>query len=179
MTKERVVPPGASNRDVLTSDSEEQAAFVDLVRASSRLEAEMNRVFRPYDLTTATYAILRILESATDEGLSCGDISTQLIAEVPDMTRLLDRLERLEYVYRERSSIDRRMVRVKITNRGRAVIQGLKAKVLECHKGQFSQLGTEGVRRLQALLQLLGRLPSPSLGSEEGHEPEKRGVIGL
>jgi DNA-binding MarR family transcriptional regulator len=151
LKEERAIPP--------ENEPLEQAVYSVLIRTAARLEAELNRVFRPLDLTGATYSILKVLESAGRVGRSCGDISEQLIAEVPDMTRLLDRLERLGYVLRERSSIDRRMVKVTITDKGRSVLDGLKEPVLECHKRQLSGLGETRLHELERLLTtVLGRL---------------------
>lgn len=141
-----------SNKDLLVAETLEQGIFYELVRAASRLEGEVNRTLRPYDLTTATYAILSILERGDTQGLSCGDIAGQLIAEVPDMTRLLDRLERLEYVTRERSAHDRRMVRVRLTERGREVMRTVKAIVADCHKAQFKPLTVDRMEDLRQLL---------------------------
>lgn len=146
-----------SNRDLLVAETPEQGVFFDLVRVASRLEGELNRVFRPYDLTTATFSILSILERVSPEGLSCGDVAGQLIAEVPDMTRLLDRLERLEYVVRERSSLDRRMVKVRLTDRGIEVVRNLKGAVQRCHNEQFKPLAPERIEELRSLLREIGR----------------------
>jgi len=118
-------------------------------------------------LTGATYNILRILESAGVSGRSCGDISDELIAEVPDMTRLLDRLERLGYVARARSSVDRRMVTVTISESGRAVLAQLEDVVEECHAKQFGSLGELGMAQLkQGLDTILERLE----GRERRHD---------
>jgi len=141
------------------SESPERALYVQLIRTATRLEAELNRVFRPMHLTGATYNILRILDSAGANGRSCGDISEQLIAEVPDMTRLLDRLERLGYVARARSNVDRRMVTVTITDNGREVLAQLRDVVGACHKRQFGDLGETGMEQLrQGLSIVLERL---------------------
>lgn len=151
-----------------TSDQEplEQVVYSLLIRTAARLEAELNRVFRPLDLTGATYSILKVLESAGTAGRSCGDISEQLIAEVPDMTRLLDRLERLGYVMRERSNIDRRMVKVTITDKGRAVLDGLRDPVLSCHRRQLGAIGEGNLRELEQLLtSVLGRLREDKVAS--------------
>jgi DNA-binding MarR family transcriptional regulator len=162
----------SSNRDLLVADTVEQGVFFELVRAASRLEGELNRTLRPYDLTTATYAILSILERAHEEGLSCGDVAGQLIAEVPDMTRLLDRLERLEYVTRERSAHDRRMVRVKLTDRGREVVRSLKEVVSDCHRSQFKPLPPE---RIENLRQILRDLVKGAHGEAVAQGPEGGG----
>jgi|LauGreDrversion4_2_1035121.scaffolds.fasta_scaffold149828_2 DNA-binding MarR family transcriptional regulator len=167
MATSRQASQQPSNRDLLVAETAEQGAFFDLVRVASRLEGELNRVFRPYDLTTATFSILSILERVNPEGLSCGDVAGQLIAEVPDMTRLLDRLERLEYVIRERSSLDRRMVKVRLTERGLELVRNLKGAVHRCHKDQFKSLSPERLEQLRGLLRELGREEPPAVESEE------------
>jgi DNA-binding MarR family transcriptional regulator len=130
----------------------EHEAFLSLVRTASRLEGELNRLFRSYELTNATYNILRALEPVGEHGLSCGDIAQRLIAEVPDMTRLLDRLERLGYVDRHRSEVDRRMVKVTLTAKGIEVLSELKIPVEECHKRQMNALDRTKLEELLSLL---------------------------
>ena len=167
MATSRQTSQQPSNRDLLVAETAEQGAFFDLVRVASRLEGELNRVFRPYDLTTATFSILSILERVNPEGLSCGDVAGQLIAEVPDMTRLLDRLERLEYVLRERSALDRRMVKVRLTERGLEAVRNLKGAVQRCHKDQFRVLSPERLEELRGLIRELGREERSVAGSEK------------
>ena len=154
MTHQEIEP---RNEDLLVPRTAEQGVFYEIVRAANRLEGELNRLFRPHDLTTATFAILTILERAKDEGLSCGDISTQLIAAVPDMTRLLDRLEKLEYITRERSALDRRMVKVKPTQKGLEAVSELQGQVEDVHRRQFSGIAPERLSALRSLLVEVGR----------------------
>lgn len=146
---------GTTKDKAIEAEGIEQVTFVHLVRAASKLDAELNRVLRPLELTSATYNILKVLRSAGGGGRSCGDISEQLIAQVPDMTRLLDRLERLGYVSRERSSLDRRMVKVSITDKGREVLESLKGAVGDCHIRQLGHLGAEKLGVLSELLRVV------------------------
>lgn len=155
----------------------EQLAYKLLAKCAAKLDAELNRLFRPYELTSATYGILTILESSGDVGQSCGDISTQLVAEVPDMTRLLDRLERLDYVKRERSTADRRMIKVTITPKAKDVLGLLRQPVRDFH---IRHLGHLGGRKLTELAELLNLLlgPEQSIGApmtseslSPGHAP--------
>ncbi len=140
---------------LLVSEAIEQESYTLLVKAAARLEAELNRVLRSMDLTTATFNILRILEVAGTGGRSCGDISEQLIAEVPDMTRLLDRLERLGYIARERSNVDRRMVRVTISDKGKQTLESLREAVRDCHVRQLGHLGQGKLTELCTLLKII------------------------
>lgn len=162
----------------LESEPIEQASYTLLVKAASRLEADLNRVLRSMDLTSATFNILRVLEAAGSSGASCGDVSEQLIAEVPDMTRLLDRLERLEYIARERSNVDRRMVRVTITPKGTAVLESLKVAVRDCHVRQLGHLGQTKLNELGVLLKVILGSPgglgrsSAVVRSQSSEQPE-------
>ncbi len=88
------------------------------------------------------------------------DISEQLIAEVPDMTRLLDRLERLGYIARERSNVDRRMVRVTITDKGQKSLESLRDAVRDCHVRQLGHLGQVKLQELTTLLRIILNQPS-------------------
>jgi DNA-binding MarR family transcriptional regulator len=160
------------------ADTVEQGAFFDIVRVASRLEGELNRVFRPFDLTTATFSILSILERVSPEGLSCGDVAGQLIAEVPDMTRLLDRLERLEYVVRERSALDRRMVKVRLTDRGLEVVRSLKEAVQHCHRDQFRSIPPEKLGELREILRSIGREERTTGGGGGTDENHSRRRVG-
>jgi DNA-binding MarR family transcriptional regulator len=93
------------------------------------------------------------------------------------MTRLLDRLERLEYVLRERSSLDRRMVKVKLTDRGLEVVQNLKGAVQRCHKDQFKALAPERMEELRGLLRELAREDrGVEVGGESQLPPQSRQV---
>lgn len=138
----------------------EESTYLLIVRAAARLEGELNRLFRPFDLTVATYEILKVLALEGGIGRSCGEIGEHLIAEVPDMTRLLDRLERLGYTARERSSVDRRMVRVSLTPTGREVLDKLREQVRDRYIRQLGHLGSTKLNELSSLLQVV--LESPT-----------------
>lgn len=131
----------------------EERVFVALVKGSARLEAGLNRLFRQFELTNATYSILTVLSDQGHEGASCGQIAERLIAEVPDMTRLLDRLERIGYVRRERSKADRRMVRVSISDRGAQTVASLREPVSAYYRSALGALGEEKLLALLALLE--------------------------
>lgn len=142
-----------------TAEPIEQVTYTLLIKAAARLEAELNRLLRGMQLTSATFNILSILEQSGATGRSCGDISEQLIAEVPDMTRLLDRLERLNYIARERSSVDRRMVRVTIAEKGIEALSSLRQAVRDCHIRQLGHLGSAKLSELGTLLTIVLNRP--------------------
>src|SRR2546421_705841 len=98
-------------------DSAEQEALLNLLRTADVLGREMAQVLAPADLSPTQYNMLRILRGA-GEALACGEIGSRMITAAPDVTRLLDRLERRGLVNRCRGEKDRREVKVRITLAG-------------------------------------------------------------
>jgi len=129
----------------------EEAAFVDLMRTADVLSRGLVQVFKREDLSSTQYNVLRILRG-TPEGLACGEIASRMITRDPDVTRLLDRLEKRKLIARCRETKDRRTVMVRITADGMKLLARLDEPVQEAHRRQLGHLGRE---RLQALVGLL------------------------
>ena len=87
----------------------EEAAFLELVRTTDLLSRGLVRVLKTEDLSSTQYNVLRILRGAP-EGLTCGEIANRMITRDPDVTRLLDRLEKRDLISRNREEKDRRTV---------------------------------------------------------------------
>lgn len=127
-----------------------QEAYLNVLRTAAALDADFVGVFRRRGLTGSSYNALRVLRG---EGpCTCGRIGERLVVRVPDVTRLIDRLERLGLAHRERSGEDRRMVLVAITELGRAVLAELDAPVESLHEKQLKHMSAEELRELNRLL---------------------------
>lgn len=137
--------------------SPEQATYVALQRLASDLNQGVTEVLKSAGLSGPQYNALRILRGASPDGLSCSDVAARLIARDPDITRLLDRLEKRGLVRRLRDSGDRRVVTTRITEAGQELLASLDAPVDAVHRRQLGHLGPE---KLGALLELL-RTASP------------------
>jgi len=129
----------------------EEAAFLDLLRTTDMLSRELVKVLKTVDLSSTQYNVLRILRGAP-EGLPCGEIAKRMITRDPDITRLLDRLEKRSLISRSREVKDRRTVMTRITAEGLKFLARLDEPVQEAHRKQLGHLGRE---RLQALTELL------------------------
>ena len=130
----------------------EEAAFLDLLRTCDLLSRGPGQVLKTEDLSATQYNVLRILRGAP-EGLPCGEIGSRMITRDPDITRLLDRLEKRELISRSRETKDRRMVMARITPEGLKLLARLDAPVQESHRKQLGHLGRERLRALSELLQ--------------------------
>jgi DNA-binding MarR family transcriptional regulator len=130
----------------------EELAFIDLLRTCDLLSRGPAQVLKGEDLSSTQYNVLRILRGSPD-GLPCGEIAIRMITRDPDITRLLDRLEKRGVISRCRETKDRRMVMARITPEGLKLLARLDEPVEESHR---SQLGHMGKERLRALAELLG-----------------------
>jgi len=136
--------------------SPEELAFVDLLRTSDLLARGVVQALKPADLSPTQYNVLRILRGS-GEGLSCGEIAKRMITRDPDITRLLDRLEKRGLISRCREPKDRRMVLTRITPEGLKLLAQLDEPVRETHRRQLGHLGGETLRKLAALLKAARR----------------------
>ncbi len=129
----------------------EEAAYLDLLRTTDMLSRALARVLKADDLSATQYNVLRILRGAP-EGLPCGEVAGRMITRDPDVTRLLDRLEKRELISRNRETRDRRSVISRITPQGLKLLSRLDEPVQAAHRRLLGHLG-QG--RLKALAELL------------------------
>ena len=132
----------------------EEAAFLDLLRTTDMLSRRLVPVLKAEDLSATQYNVLRILRGAP-EGLACGEIAGRMITRDPDVTRLLDRLEKRGLISRDRETKDRRTVMARITPEGLTLLSRLDEPVQAAHRKQLGHLGRERLRTLAKLLSLL------------------------
>lgn len=138
----------------------EHQVYLALQRAAADLTQGAAVLLRPFGLSGAQYNILRILRGAGDEGLACGEIAERLLARDPDMTRLLDRMQRQGLVTRERASRDRRVVTTCITAEGRHVLAKLDGPMAALHRRQLAHIDAARLRELATLLDAVVTRPS-------------------
>jgi DNA-binding MarR family transcriptional regulator len=129
----------------------EEALFLDLLRTTDKLSRGLVTVLKTEELSANQYNVLRILRGSLD-GLPCGEIARRMITRDPDITRLLDRLEKRGLISRCRETKDRRMVMARITPEGLKLLGRLDAPVEEGHRKQLGHLGRERLRALTGLL---------------------------
>jgi DNA-binding MarR family transcriptional regulator len=130
----------------------EQEAFLSLQRTADLLARGAEGVIKRSGLSGTQYNVLRILRGAGPSGLCCGEVAERMITHDPDITRLLDRLEKRGLVVRARESKDRRVITVRIAPQGLGILSKLDEPIAELHRQQLRHLGK---RRLQLLKEIL------------------------
>src|SRR5215217_7661869 len=114
-------------------ESPAEEAYLNLLRTTTVLAADFERLFKDAGLSEPQYNVLRILRGAGDDGLPSTEIAGRMITRVPDITRLADRLESAGLVERSRTPEDRRVVIVKATKKALEVLAVLDRPLVELH----------------------------------------------
>lgn len=130
----------------------EHMAQLSIIRTSSMLMDAFERVLKPHGITSTQFNVLRILRGAGPDGLCRNEIGERMVNRMPDVTRLLDRMEEAGYISRERSAEDRRMVRTRLTDAGAELLDRLDADVLGEQKRPFRDLDEQQLRSLIDIL---------------------------
>lgn len=133
-------------------ETAEEEAYIGLWRTVAQLDGGVNRLMRAHGLTKTSYNILRILRGAGESGRTGIEIADMVVADVPDMARLIDRLERLGYLRRSKSDADRRVVRNFLTAKGGRTLESLEKPLRLLQKRQFARLGAADLAQLGRLL---------------------------
>ncbi len=107
----------------------EEEAHLSIFRTAAQIEHAFSQVLKPYGLTQTQYNVLRILRGAGPGGLCRNEVGARLVRQVPDVTRLLDRMTEMRLIGRQRSDSDRRLVRTNITPKGLEVLASLDEPV--------------------------------------------------
>lgn len=135
----------------------EDQTFIALQKAADALGVEAEQLVKANGLTGAQYNVLRILRGAEPEGLGCNSIGERMISHDPDMTRLLDRMEKRSLITRQRQKDDRRVVKTRITPEGLVLLKRLDHPIRELHKRQFRHMATS---QLKSLIETLDQIVS-------------------
>jgi DNA-binding MarR family transcriptional regulator len=127
-------------------------ALLNILRTADQFENRVGRLFREYDLTPSQYNVLRILRGE-GKPLSCLEIVERMLQVVPAMTGLLDRLEKMELVSRERCTQDRRVVYVDLTTKGKELVSKLDQPLQALNQKLLGHLSSAELKELSRLLE--------------------------
>ena len=135
-----------------TASSRTEALLNVLVTGSWILN-ELATTMAPYGVTPAQYNVLRILRGSHPETLTCSALGQRLLDRTPDVTRLLNRLNRHGLIHRARAEHDRRVVQVGITEAGLALLERMRDDIEAAEHRLTSHLSPSEHQHLSRLLE--------------------------
>ena len=132
-----------------------QEAFLSIQRTADVLSQKFEQFLKPWGVSGTQYNVLRILRGAGSEGLRCGEIGERMVAHDPDITRLLDRMEKAGWIERARDTRDRRVVLTHINRRGLELLKEIDKPI----ENFTTELGNHiAERRFRELIDVLDEI---------------------
>jgi DNA-binding MarR family transcriptional regulator len=131
-----------------------EEAGLNVIRTAAVMTDALDRVLKPHGISSTQYNVLRILRGAEPDGLCRNEVRDRMLTRMPDMTRLLDRMEEAGLVKRSREGEDRRMVLTRITKQGLKLVDELDGPLSRLNKSMFGKLTDAQLRSLSDLLTL-------------------------
>jgi DNA-binding MarR family transcriptional regulator len=127
-------------------------ALLSVLRTAAMLEHLMGEALKPHRITMTQYNVLRILRGAGPKGLCGREIGERMVSSVPDVSRLLDRMEEMGLIRRERDATDRRHVTARISVKGLDVLARATPPLEAVERARFGHIEA---RRLEAVIDAL------------------------
>jgi len=133
-------------------ESAQEELWLNLARTTAMASHVIEHGLRQHGLSATQYNVLRILRGAGAQGLCQYEIGDRLVAQVPDVPRIVDRMEKAGWVHRQRGMSDRRIVMASLTPAGMELVGSLDQPVLEMIGAIFAGLEDSQVETLNDLL---------------------------
>lgn len=134
-------------------DSPQEELWLNLARTAAMASHVIEQGLRRHGLSPTQYNVLRILRGAGPVGLCQYEIGDRLVAQVPDVPRIVDRMEKAGWVERARGKEDRRIVMASLTPLGMELVDSLDGPVAEMIAAIFAGLEEGQVATLNELLE--------------------------
>jgi len=99
-------------------ESEYQKLTVNLLYTFFWIKERNSKILKPYGITLQQYNVLRILRGQHPKGITTSDIRSRMLDKMSDTSRLVDRLTTNGLVEKKVNPEDRRLVVVKISDKG-------------------------------------------------------------
>lgn len=128
--------PGIDKELQSKFNSEQQKAMLNVLFTANWLRTMQVALFKPYGLSPQQYNILRILRGAKDR-MPMQQVKGRMIDRAPNATRLTDKLIAKGLVLRERCAEDRRVIYVRISDKGLDLLTAIDN---DMHVNQASRL---------------------------------------
>lgn len=132
-----------------------QETILNVMVTNSWLVGELSAAMGEFGITPVQYNVLRILRGSHPARMTCSQIGERMLDRTPDVTRMLDRLERSGLIERARAEHDRRVVEVGISKKGRELLDRMDDDIAGAQHRLTRHLSESEQRTLCELLEKL------------------------
>jgi len=132
-------------------ESPAHEAMLNLLVAAGHVRQMVDEICEAHGITQAQYNALRILRGGHPDGYPRCDVASRLIERAPDVTRLIDRLERHGLAERARSTADRRLSVTRITRAGLELLKRIDPQVADVQRRVTAAVPVRDLRELSRI----------------------------
>jgi MarR family transcriptional regulator, organic hydroperoxide resistance regulator len=159
------VPPPASPHanDSRTEVDSIVETIIYLYTESRRLTKGMASQF---GLTGPQLTVIKLLESF--DNLSLSSLSERIRAQNSTVTGIIDRMEREGLVRRERSTVDRRVVHIRLSDKGQKLARQIQVEPMEIFRDALASLTQADLRDLLRIMNRLQKYVRSKVPAENG-----------
>lgn len=117
-----------------------------------------------FGLTGPQLTVIKLLETFDD--LSLSSLSERIRAQNSTVTGIIDRMEREGLVRRERSTSDRRVVHIRLSDKGQKLARQIKVEPMEIFRGALLSLPGADLRDLLRIMNKLQKFVRDQVTTE-------------
>lgn len=139
-------------------DNEQHKAMLNVMFTANWFKSRQMDVFRPHGISPQQYNILRILRGAR-EPMNMQAVKERMVERAPNATRLTDKLVTKGLVERVRCAEDRRVVFLRITDKGLALLEDIDHTFRPAQAGMLAAMTEADARELNRILDQCRNLP--------------------
>jgi DNA-binding MarR family transcriptional regulator len=131
-----------------TIETMEHECLLNILYTATMLYKASYIYFRQYGITDAQFNVLIQLQYEKQQGLSQTDLGRRLVVNKADMTGIIGRLEKAGLVGRENHPQDRRINIIKITRKGRDIVNKLEPGYFQEVKKVMSDMSKNDMKTI-------------------------------
>ena len=136
--------------------SDHPLAYFNVLRTANWIEVMIKEALKPLEITHAQLNVLSLLAHRHPRPMSAGAVKAGVIVSSPDITRLIDRLEKKAFVSRNVCPDNRRQMEIRITSKGMTLFHNAHRAAMEVTETFFhKKISREEARRLTEALQAI------------------------
>ena len=132
-------------------DSSRHEAVLNIVYTANYLDKISRRFFRNFDISEAQYNVMVIIK-LENRKLTQVEISERMISSRANVTALIDKLQKKDYVRRLPVEGDRRVYQVQLTAKGVKKVEEVEPKYIKTIEKNMRCISADESRRLSRLL---------------------------
>jgi DNA-binding MarR family transcriptional regulator len=160
------VPPPSSAPTENTTRPEVDSIVETIIYLYTESRRITKGMAREVGLTGPQLTVIKLLESFDD--LSLSSLSERIRAQNSTVTGIIDRMEREGLVRRERSTVDRRVVHIKLCDKGMKLARQIQVEPMEIFRDALASLSQADLRDLLRIMNKLQKYVRSRVPTENG-----------